>query len=357
MFRVNGQGTYYLALVSNKGYFRLDAVRNGVPATLIGWVETPCPPEDKINLKIIASGSHMIFLINGKWAAEAYDDSIPGGHLGFALVSYGGDEEHGYACKAWLDSLSVNSCETSVEAEYIKWNECAAGIGVENRLNLAESFAALEKYGAAHDQILKAWKQREESAKSVTATFTEMRRGNELIFAARMSFLREQYAAAEEYIDDCLALGINAEEETEALAEKVKIMSAQNKHSGLVDFLPGYIQYLENGENSLEGLPSLYALLGHALQSLKKYKEAAAAWNKALSLDPGNSLYADGTAKAQGFLRKKPTAKTEKPAKAGKAAVTKPAPQAKPDTAKKTAPKAKKPEVSAAKKTGKSAKI
>jgi tetratricopeptide (TPR) repeat protein len=366
MFRINGQGTYYLALVSNKGYFRLDAVHDGVPAALTGWVEAPCPLESKVNLKIIACGSHLIFLINGKWAAEAYDDSIPGGHLGFALVSYGGGgsppkgggEKKDYASKAWLDSLSVDSRRTSVEAAYNKWNERAENIGVENRFRLAESFAALEKYGAAHDQILKTWKQREEAARSVTATIMEMKTGKELLFAARMSFLRGQYAAAEECIDECLALSVNTVEKIEALAEKVKILSAQNKYSDLADFLPDYIQQMENGEDSPESLPSLYALLGHALQSLEKYKDAATAWGKALDLDSGNDLYTANAAEARGLAKKKPGGTKKAPAKkSGKAAAKKSAPQVKSDKAAVKKPTSKaKPDAATKTKTASKAK-
>jgi len=42
----------------------------------------------------------------------------------------------------------------------------------------------------------------------------------------------------------------------------------------------------------------LYALLGHAYWNLKNYKAAAAAWDKAFSLDRNNGLYAASAAKA-----------------------------------------------------------
>jgi len=94
MFRIADSGNYYLALVSSKGYFRLDVVNNKVPKPLTGWTEAPGLDEQGANLCIIARGDHFIFMLNGRWVAEARDASIPGGHLGFALVSYdSGDNE------------------------------------------------------------------------------------------------------------------------------------------------------------------------------------------------------------------------------------------------------------------------
>ena len=179
MFRVTGQGSYYLALISSKGYFRLDAVNNNIPRPLIGWTEAPGLNGCAANLKMIARGEHLIFFLNGKWLAEAHDASIPGGHLGFALVSYDGEDtsknaEEEYACRAWLDFLAVDSRARVVETEYRKWNDNIE-ISAENRFHLAESLAALGYFEAAYNQILKAWKRREEAIKSITATYTETR--------------------------------------------------------------------------------------------------------------------------------------------------------------------------------------
>jgi tetratricopeptide (TPR) repeat protein len=312
MFRIADSGNYYLALVSSKGYFRLDVVNNKVPKPLTGWTKAPGLDEQGANLCIIARGDHFIFMLNGRWIAEAHDASIPGGHLGFALVSYdSGDNDseeadsppqeqpfalgEGYACQSWLDFFSVNSNPGAVEAEYNKWT-VNDEISAESRLRLAESFAALDRFDAAYDQILKAWKQRENAARSVTATFSEMRTRVELIFAARMAYMTGQYQVAEECINESLALGDNGPEGLEALAEKAKILSSLNRHSDLADFLPGYIKRLETEAD--DGLPSLYALYGFACWNLEKYKTAADAWDKAFKLNGLNGLYAANAANA-----------------------------------------------------------
>jgi len=308
MFRVTEQGMYYLALVSNKGYFRLDVVHNNFPQPLIGWTEAPGLHENKVKLSMIVKNDHLIFLLNDKWIAEANDASIPGGHLGFAIVSYDEDPvsppemppsviKEGHVCRSWLNFLSVDSRTASVDTEYKKWNECIE-ISAESRLRLAESLAALNRNEAAYNQILKVWKQREEAARSVMATYTEARAREELIFAARMAARLGQYAAAEEYINVCLAMGVSEAEEQNAFAEKAKILSAQNKYEDLAAFLPDYIKKYAD-------IPSLYALLGHACENLKDYKAAAAAWDKAFNLDKSNGLYAVGAANTFELMGKK----------------------------------------------------
>jgi len=310
MFRIADSGNYYLALVSSKGYFRLDVVNNKVPKPLTGWTEAPGLDEQGANLCIIARGDHFIFMLNGRWIAEARDASIPGGHLGFALVSY--DEESSSppdtpllkedcVCQSWLDFISVDSTPSVVESEYLKWNGNDE-ISAKSRLRLAESFAALDRFDAAYEQILKAWKQRENAARSVTATFSEMRTRVELIFAARMAYMTGQYHVAEECINESLALGEDGPEGLEALAEKAKILSSLEKHRDLAAFLPGYIKRLETEPD--DSLPSLYALYGFACSNLNNYKTAATAWDKAFKLNSHNGLYAANAAAAWEALGK-----------------------------------------------------
>jgi tetratricopeptide (TPR) repeat protein len=255
-------------------------------------------------------------MLNGRWIAEARDASIPGGHLGFALVSYDtGDSEEldepdsaqlselreGCVCQSWLDFISVDSNPGAVEAEYHKWSGNVE-ISAESRLRLAESLAALDRFDAAYDQILKAWKQRESAARSVTATFSEMHTRAELIFAARMAYMIGQYTVAEECINESLALGEDGPEGLEALAEKAKILSSLDRHGDLAAFLPAYIKRLESEAD--DGVPSLYALYGFACWNLEDYNAAAEAWDKAFKLNGHNGLYAANAANAWEALGK-----------------------------------------------------
>ena len=307
MFRIMEGGTYYLALVSSKGYFRLDAVHNNVPRPLVGWTESPGADGCNTSLEIIVHDDHFIFILNGRWIAEAHDASIPGGHLGFALFCYDSnqDEKEDHTCLSWLDWLSVDSRFSAVEAEYHKWRS-SVEISAESRIRLAESHAALERFGAAYDQILRAWKQREDAARSVSATYTEMRAREELLFAARMAVKLEQYEAALEFIEACPVSGADGTGDTEVFAEKAKILNAQSKYAELAEFLYGCIRGLDTKQ---EGLHSLYALLGHACWNLQDYKSAAEAWDRAFILDKDNGLYAVSAANAFEALGKKKEAR------------------------------------------------
>jgi len=310
MFRVMENGTYYLALVSGKGYFRLDVVCNMVPKTLVGWTEAAGMEVDgenhePVTLKIIAKGSDLVFTINGKWVAEVNDDTIPGGHLGFVLASYETRPTvaaDGEACRAWLNHLSLDSRPFTVRSEYEKWNSGDV-ISAKSRWCLAETFAATGRFYAAHDQILKLWHNRENAISVFTATYTEMRSGDELLFAARVAQRLGLYDTAETYINVCLSAEANSManhvDEIEVLAEKANILNALNRFDDLVAFLPEYIHRLETETRSdLPSLPLLYSMLANAWWNLKNYEAAAAAWSKAHSLDSSNALYAENAAAA-----------------------------------------------------------
>jgi tetratricopeptide (TPR) repeat protein len=313
MFRVGEQGTYYLAQVSNKGFFRFDVLNNSNPKPLVDWIEIPSwnwrGTSKEILLSVIAYGDHFILFIDDKWIAETHDSSISGGHLGFALVSYETDENvemmdtppellspadnEGYTCRAWLDYLSVDSRAVEVETVYKQWRD-SLEISAKNRLCLAESFIAIEQFHAAYDQVLKAWKTREEAAKSVTATYTETRAKGELLFAAQIAMQIGKIADAENYINVCLAID---KSNLDALDKKVKILIAQERYGDLVNFLPKYINILEAGSKQTEA-SSFYDLLGHTCLKLKDYKTAATAWDKAFGLNNNNALYAINAADA-----------------------------------------------------------
>jgi tetratricopeptide (TPR) repeat protein len=318
LFRLVDDDTYYIALVSSKGYFRLDAMKNGAALPLVGWTETPVLDEQRaedarqdsgdsplaIRFTIIACGEHLIFLINDRWIAETSDQSSAAGRIGFVLASYeagtGGGEAApvlpGHVCRAWLDYLAVDSRRKTVEGLHRKWSESAL-IPAESRFRLAETFAAMGAAAAALAQITTMWEQREAAARSVTATYTEMRRRRELLLAARMARRLERLDDAEEYIDACLEQGWDNPEGAAAITEKNNILVMQKKYSALKAFT------LEQIARKAED-PALYALLGHAHWNLKEYENAAAVWDRAFELDRENGFYAINAANAYVLLGK-----------------------------------------------------
>ncbi|MDR2257836.1 MAG: tetratricopeptide repeat protein [Treponema sp.] len=331
LFRMVDEGTYYMALVSGKGYFRLDAVRNRMPFPLIGWTEVPAPEADAsglgekgadqgagpetVDLTVIAFGHHLVLVINGIWAAELNDPSIASGTLGFILASYEAAprqaEDAPYTAQAFLESLSVDSRISRVEAAYKVWKDSAA-IPAESRFRLAETFAAMGEPAPALIQLKRAWEQRPpvrpdqdreadhgpEPLPEVPPDFLpevppdfrpDRRTQRELLLAARLAFQLDLYGEAEEYIEASLAQGRETPEGREALTEKAKILYGEKKFAELRDYAEGALGLKEND-------PVLHTLLGHAAWSLEDYEKAAAAYDRAFELDGENGLLAKNAA-------------------------------------------------------------
>ena len=297
MFRIAYEETYYLALVSSKGYFRLDAVKDNSPRTLIAWTEVPDFDGINIKLNILTYGTFINIIINGKWVCETSDDTIPGGGLGFALASYpesGGqeapesEESEGKAvCKAYLDSFSIDTRVKTIESFYNKWTD-DSNINADARLRLAETFAVMGNAALSLEQISKAWKKRDAVFSVVSADYTDIKTRKELLLAARMAYRLEQYQDANDYIDAIFNFETESGENKEALVEKVRILNQLGSHDELKKFV------LKN-KKKINMDTEMYVLLAGSHWKLKEYEKAAAAWNEAFKLESGKDA-ASGTA-------------------------------------------------------------
>jgi tetratricopeptide (TPR) repeat protein len=314
------EGTCYLVLLSSKGYFRLDALRNNMPLALIGWTEFEGPsPDAGTELTVIARGPRITLLVNGLWAGEIDDSSIEAGTLGFALASYGAASpfpaEGAYAAEAFLDYLSVDTRPAELEAAGGVWDEGGAEFpGAEQagegraRLRLAETFAAMGENTAALGQL----KKLPPGAR---------REPRVLLLAARLAQGLGLYDEAEEYVDACLAgvsaggngaggasagyagdaggdAGGDAACLREAVVERAKILYARRRCSELREYAE---KALAAGNRSA----ALAALLGHAHWELGDYGEAALAYDRAFELDGENGLHAANAANMYGALGRK----------------------------------------------------
>jgi len=302
IFRIMDEDSYYLALVSSKGYFRVDAVKDNAPTPLIAWTEISNFDGTNISLKIITYGTYLIFIINDKWAGETSDDTINSGRLGFALASY--DEPQAakpvdgeYTCKARLDYLSVDARLKTIEAEYKKWTD-DSNINAESRLRLAETFAVMGKSSEALNQINRAWKRRDEAISAVSSTYTEVRTRKELLLAARMSLRLGQYNEAEEFIDSILEQWPDSAEGRAAYTEKLKILIELDKFAELKEFL---LKHTEKNNKDIE----YYTLLARCHWELKEYRNSAKAWEKAFKMNSENGIYAANAANALELAGKK----------------------------------------------------
>ena len=321
LFRMLDEESYYSFLVSSKGYFRLDVVRNGMPLPLVGWTELPdsesygVPTDHGVDFSVIALGTHIVLLINGSWVAEISDATIENGSIAFVGASYeesAGSKENvdnetlngisgfvksgndsallltawplsagsPYKAEAFLESLSIESHFTEVSAAYDKWKDDgrAVPINPQCRLNLAETFTAMGQYRAAMGQIQKAWE---------TPAYVKSQK--ELLLAGRLAQVLGLNTEAESYISACFQKNVDSPEGKEAITEMAKILNAGERFAESRNYCIEAVK-LKPGD------PLLYAFLGHSHLNLKENSDAALAYDKAYELDSKNGILAKNAA-------------------------------------------------------------
>jgi tetratricopeptide (TPR) repeat protein len=292
MFRMVDERTYYSVLISNKGYFRLDVLRNGMPFPLIGWTEVPDgslgalpSPGTGIVVEpaVIAYGNHILLVINGHWAAEIHDATIPLGRICFTAASYEPPSGEGspYTAEAFLEAFSVDSRIEEVEARYEQWTVMAEP---SSRFHLAETFAAMGQPVPALIQLKKAWENRDYPGTQ-----------RELLLAARLALGLELFGDAEEYINACISGGADTPEGRDARTEKAKLLYKMERYGELKAY----------GEEGAWPDATLYTLLGHVYLGLNEFENAARVYDRAFELDSENGLPAKNAAKAYELLDRK----------------------------------------------------
>jgi len=300
IFRIMNETSYYMAIVSNKGYFRLDVVKDSAPSPLIAWTEVSDFDGININLKIISRTDNHIFIVNEKWLGETIDDSILYGGIGFASVSYGENKEENddrYTCIAYLDFLSIDTRAKKIEGELEKWTDDSV-INADGRLRLAETFAVMGEASKALEQINKAWKRRDEAISSVATAYSEVRTRRELLLAARMSFSLKNYNEAEAFIDSILEFGTASNEGKIAYTEKLKILNELNRFAEIKEFV------LKHQPKITKDI-DYYTITARCHHELKEYMNSAEAWDKAFELNEDNAVYAANAANAHEFADNK----------------------------------------------------
>ena len=328
IFHILDERNYYLALVSSKGYFRLDVIKESNPKTLVAWSEVKNFNGVNVLLKIITLNSGMIFIVNNKWVCEVNDKNEGYGTLGFALASYetspdsenddgesesiihsakesseksidksevksvekSAEEVNKYASITRLDYFSVDSRMKFINECFKKWTD-EVNINAEERLKLAETYAVMGEAEKSIEQIIKAWKRRDIAIRSVTAADSEIRTKKELLLAARMSYRLGKYAEADEYIDVIIGQWPDSAEGKLAFTEKMKILYELKMFAQLKEFVL-------NNPFKINKDIDYYTLLALCNWEMKAYKESADAWNKAFELNADNGVYAVNAANA-----------------------------------------------------------
>ncbi|GAB1483450.1 hypothetical protein MASR2M78_22660 [Treponema sp.] len=263
IFRAPDTTSHYIALISTKGYFRLDAVFNGTPLPLIAWTELPGGARDttSFRLRIIAHSDRISLIINEQWAGEVLDSTLVSGHIGFALVSY---EDKGVS--ALLRSLRLESRSLEVEAAHLRWNALLR-IQAETRLRLAETFAAMGQNLSALVQLKRAWK-----------IFDRERTQAELLLAAKAALALSLIDEAEDYLERCIEIDPDSDDARSSAAEKAKLLYMAGR----------YAELKEHAEEAISLFPedaTLRSLLGHAYWNLGSAEKAATAYDAGLALN------------------------------------------------------------------------
>ncbi|OHE68508.1 MAG: hypothetical protein A2Z99_00970 [Treponema sp. GWB1_62_6] len=298
LFRYSDPGDYYSILVSNRGFFRLDAVFNGNPMPLIGWTELPegsdrlpatvHPAEatrngEAVRLRVIARSDRFTIVIDDAWAAEVMDSTIGAGRIAFAAASYEGTRD----VSARLDSFRIDSRPLETEAAHLRWNALIR-VDPAARFALARTFSAMGQPLSALVQLKRAWKK----PPGILDEESGARRSSaELLLAASCAIRLGLLEEAEDYLDRCVEIDPDAEDARRATAEKAKILYMGNRFAELRDHaLEAVVLFPADS--------TLRTLLGHALWNLGSYAAAAREYDAALELEPSNGLIAQNAGMA-----------------------------------------------------------
>ena len=289
-FRMVDEVTNYIFLVSSRGYFRVDVLRNRNPLPLLGWTEIPRGSDGAsptVRAEIIAQGNHFIFILNGLWAAELYDDTLTEGRIGFVSASYEAGprkqrQEPPRVSKAYLHSFTIESRITEVETVYSAWLG-EEKKGIPSRRHLAETLFAMGKADECLAQLKMIW----DSA-------GYKRENDDLLLAAKASLMRMELKEAETYID-AIRAAPGSEMERAAGLEKARLLYLAERYGELKEYIRGL---MEKGHSGL----ALWNFLGHSYWNLKDYRAAAEAYDEAAALDTENGLPAKNAGNAYDIL-------------------------------------------------------
>ncbi len=262
VFRYNNEDNFYYFLLSNRNLFRFDVVFNQNPVHLIEWTAVPEAARDAAELRIIARDNSFSFFLGDEWLAEASDDTLKTGFVGFAAQNYE-EKNEGFFL---LNSLSVESRPVQVEQEYLRWTRYVP-VSPQSRVTLARTYAEMGKHSEAVVQLKSALRHLRDSA--------------EVHLLLGRSYI--QLKAYPESLS-CLDRVLELEPEN----DQVRLQKAD------VLFLDG--DFLEC-RNYIESILPRYSedaqlrnLLGRCQYNLGNWESAAEQYRQAMDLDPDNAV-------------------------------------------------------------------
>lgn len=266
LLRYLDEQDFYAFLVSARGDVRFDLVRNNHPVPLIEWTRLEADaPDGRRRIRIIAHGSRFTFAVDDEWVAEIEDETLPAGSVAFAAQSYAETPRGIYR----LSRFELDARPLAVEREHYRWSYFFPALPGA-RLRLAETLSGQGNHAAAAVQLRKGLKGREGSL-----------REHLLLAQSYMRLSLHEEALAQ------LAEVLRREPgHAEARAEKANILYLANRLLDARDELAAGL-----GDGSLTASPSLLNLLGNCEYGLGNWQSAAAAYRRAVEMQPESALF------------------------------------------------------------------
>ncbi len=265
LFRYLNDSTFYSVLVSDRGYARMDAVVNGTPLPVLGWTETAATEGAEVSLRVIVRDTSVTITVNDRWVAECEDDTIQAaGKVAVAGQLWG----RGDAASARVVSFAVESRPLDVEAIYTRWNQYLP-IPAEAHVALAETWSAMGRHVPALIELRKAWNGRESTAR-------------ELLLASRICLAQRLVPEAEEYARSALE---RSEGDADAVTELAGILYYRGEFEELDVLLAGLPREAVRSSAFLSNFE------GHLLHWKGLHADAAAAYERAGSIEPDQGLF------------------------------------------------------------------
>lgn len=282
LFRYISESSFYSVLVSNKGFVRMDAVFNGNPMPILGWTEIPKvppafePSKKKFNaniksdkeiysLKIIARATSFTIILNNRWIAEIFDDTIQSpGKIAFAGQNWGVLEK----AQSKLCAFELDSRPYEIEAVHSRWNDFFP-VPAESRKNCARTWFAMGHYVPALLEFRKA-----EKIESLAL--------EDQLMVSKIFSAQGLYQDAKKSVEATLKLFPDS---LEAKSEYAGILYLEDNYNELENFLKT-IDASQIDESSF-----LQNLQGHLFSSKDDALQAAVAYERAAQLNPNQALF------------------------------------------------------------------
>lgn len=263
VFRHLNDENYYYALISNQGRFRFDVVFNGNPIALIPWTGLPDDLTSPFSFMVIAHGHHFSFYLNKEWIAEAANDFLGSGRIGWAGQNYGDKD----AATFKMSRIELESRPLEVEAQFQRWTQVIPANPAQRR-QVASTLFSYGQFPQAMVQIgrLNAGRQPDR---------------DDRFFLAQCEIRLENHESALAKLEALIAEFPDWEP---ALREKANLLYLLNRFLDLRDHIAPLLERFPEDE-------VLWNLFGHAWMALGNWAQAVTAYGKAAALNPAMPLF------------------------------------------------------------------